>query len=258
MIYIPDFRFDYILPDTVQLLHNDINQTITDLNEENGPISDDRRIGLQRRLADLHEQHITLQIRDTYLQVMVRVNRESGSKLDWTNPWVHLDPWFFDDKSNDQLLEEMVGRHELRKATKLTMRQKNTALRRASKAAEKWYRPQNLTDRYRAINGRLHEVRERKNLDGEIVHDVNPHPVNATRIKYLGEMMSVAGVLRILTNKAAKRGRPSKGDRFRAQVRVGSRVIHLGVYDTPEDRDAAVLNHRLGLGRANPAPNVRG
>lgn len=255
MRYNLDFKFQHHTVEHFDSLRADILKNLGRLNGEGDPpITEEQRPGVERHLALQMSAHVTLQIRDAWLQMFVRVNRENGSKLDWTNPWTHLDIDDFYSKSDEQLLEEMRERYGERQKTKQAKHDTLVARRRLAKAELRWYRPKSINDRYQVIDGRLHEVREQRRTDGTIVRDVNPHPIRSTSVCYRGERISIPGLVSLLTTGLPWTRTPKpKKIRFKAQVRQGSKVVHLGMFDTEHERDAAVLNHRLGLS-ANPAP----
>lgn len=252
MIYIEKFKFKHYIEDEFKPLRADILRTMGLLDGTiDIPITEEQRPGLERHLALQMSAHVTLQLRDAYLQVVTRANG-------WTNPWEEPSFNGFEGVT-DQMLIDFLENHRLTQQTKRKAKHDRTVeARRAAKAASKWHRPKNIAHRYQIIGDKLHEVREQKRLDGEIVREVNPHPVRSTSIHYKGTRTSIAGHIAMMTTGLpAPKGPKPKGKRYRAQVRQGSRVLHLGMYDTQHERDAAVLEYRLGLGSVRP-PNLRG
>lgn len=192
-------------------------------------------------------EHITLQIRDAYLQVITRWNK-------WTNPWEHLDLDYFDERPNEMLLQFLEDHRLRQKAWRKERKAKLAQTQRAIRSVQ-WRRPAALLDRYRVIDGKLHEVRERVSLDGSVAREAAPHPVRSDAIQTRGERIGVAVILDLLGNPPKKTGRPRKGPRYRARLRINGAEVYLGTFDTELDRDAAVLNARLGL---TLPPNLKG
>ena len=146
----------------------------------------------------------------------------------------------------EKLRQNKVTQKAKRAARRADARAAN-AHARAQKHAARWKRPDSFADRYEVVDGRLHEVRESRSPTGQVFREVSPVPINSSTIHFDGERISTSLVINILTGTRPRRGRRPKGERYRAQVRKGSKVVHLGVFDTAYERDAAVLTYRLGL-----------
>lgn len=125
--------------------------------------------------------------------------------------------------------------------------------RREDKVRESAIKKQRTTFLWEKV-GTSFEVR-----DGVLLHVERWHTSNEAgqtvreyvqhcgeRVFYEGRMVS-SSILRwfLLTGQWVKR--IPKPKRYRAVVRSGSRVVHLGYFPTEADRDAAVFAWKLGL-----------
>lgn len=69
------------------------------------------------------------------------------------------------------------------------------------------------------------------------------------RVRFNGRTYRAAVVAHYLTTGEMlhRAPRPAKPPRYKAQVRVGARVLHLGYFASVAERDAAVFAYRLGI-----------
>ena len=69
------------------------------------------------------------------------------------------------------------------------------------------------------------------------------------RVRFGGRTYRAAVVAHYLMTGDLSSGvpRPAKRPRYKAQIRVGARVVHLGYFATADERDAAVFFYRLGV-----------
>lgn len=83
------------------------------------------------------------------------------------------------------------------------------------------------------------------NAAGQTTREYLQQP--GARVSYDGRMVS-ASLLKhyLLTGEWVKRV-PKPRKPYKAQFRKGSRVVYLGLYETIEDRDAAIFAYKLGI-----------
>lgn len=72
------------------------------------------------------------------------------------------------------------------------------------------------------------------------------------RVRYEGRLVSSSRLKHYLqTGQWVSRvPRAKPAPRFKAQIRLGRRVVHIGYFATQEERDAAVFAYRLGIAPA--------
>ncbi len=116
-------------------------------------------------------------------------------------------------------------------------------------------KPGSMHDAYRVVDGQLMQrvvtLYELMNLDG------STYKREVERLVKVGDRVTYEGIgysSRILahylsTGEWVKR--VTKPKRYKAQVRAGKRVIHLGYFDSIAERDAAVFAYRLGVNPKN-------
>jgi hypothetical protein len=221
-----------------------------------------------RRAEEKGPEALTgLRIRDTYLKLK---SGQLGVPLRVVKKEEHLHPraatrigdWSIVDQSEfaqiptSRILEEIKAYRAHVRAEKMEARSKVLAKAREIKQSMIWHRPAKLLDRFVLVGTELHEVRCRT-VDGDYQTDVAPYPVASNTIQHNGQRHTVAYIRWLLSNGAiphrVKGGRPagSGKPRYKAQIRIGSVVKHLGMFDSPEDRDHAVrvakVNLMLGL-----------
>jgi len=204
-----------------------------------------------------------LRIRDTWLKNRSRElgvpfthsTFGSANKKDhgWSGNWDQvIDPEQFAQIPLEQLIADIAAT----RAARAAVRAAETAKKREAKNALIWHRPDKLTDRYRVIDGQLFERRYRLSPEGEQVFETSPHPVRSNTVRFEGERLSLPFVIAWLSHgypvAVPKGRRPGSGrPKYRAQIRLGQQVKHLGMFDTEEERDSAVMaarvNHLLGL-----------
>jgi hypothetical protein len=208
-----------------------------------------------------------LRIRDTYLKILsgqkgVPLQIEKKDPLnpgartrtgDWNKVIGNLqDQQDFEEIPTSELLERIkTFRAETRREW-LNERSEVLAIARRNKAAMVWHRPKLIRERYEVIDGRLHERRYRVSVEGVTEFETSPHPIRSTSVRLEGERLSVPFVVNwLLTTHAEKlksgRKKGSGKPRYKAQIRIGSVVRHLGMFDTPEERDHAVRVARVNL-----------
>lgn len=117
-------------------------------------------------------------------------------------------------------------------------------------------KPQSLNDAFRLINGTLYKrhvarIEAARDADTRYTRDVEHFTVCGARVRFGDRIYNAAAVAQFLLTgdlTCPPKPRSTPRVRYKAQVRQGARVVHLGYFDTPHERDAAVLNYRLGLG----------
>lgn len=158
-------------------------------------------------------------------------------------------------------VEELAADLEAQRLERAAARAKTVEHNRRIKASKVWHRPEKLADRFVLVGDQVHEVRYRDPLDekGEPMErefEVAPYPVRSNTVQYKGKRHTVVQIRNRLSGGAMppRKGGRVKGSgkpRFKAQLRVGSKVHHLGMFDTVEERDHAVrvakVNLMLGL-----------
>jgi hypothetical protein len=207
-----------------------------------------------------------LRIRDTYLKMR---SEQMGVPLvvapkDPKNPraktrigdWSIVDQDLFAQISTSELLGYITELREHEASERAALRSKDAADKRKAKAALIWHRPKLIQERYEVIDGRLHERRYRTTIEGGREFETSPHPVRSTSVRLEGERLSVPFVINWLLTTHPEKLKPGrkKGSgkpRYKAQIRIGSVVKHLGMFDSVEARDHAVrvakVNLMLGL-----------
>jgi len=206
-----------------------------------------------------------LRIRDTWLKirseqlgvplyVVPRKDPNNLSARGRIGDWSIVDQDVFAEIPTSELLAQIKAYRAAQYAIRAESRSTETAKKREAKNALIWHRPEKLTERFTLVGEEVHEVRYRTSLDGERVFETSPYAVRSNTVQHKGKTFTVSMMRRMLSNGqigprpgGRRPGRP----RYRAQIRLGQQVKHLGMFDTAEDRDAAVMaarvNHLLGL-----------
>lgn len=114
--------------------------------------------------------------------------------------------------------------------------------------------PRTIDEAFALVDGRLMRRRvarvEVVQRDGErFSREVEHFDGCGDRVRFGGRIYSAAVVSHYLqTGEIVERvPRAKVAPRFKAQVRDGARVRHLGYYASEEERDAAVFAYRLGI-----------
>ena len=114
--------------------------------------------------------------------------------------------------------------------------------------------PRTIGEAFALVDGRLMRRRvarvEVVQRDGErFTREVEHFAPCGGRVRFGGRVYSAAVVLHYLqTGELVERvPRAKVAPRYRARVRDGARVVHLGYFATVEERDAAVFAYRLGI-----------
>ena len=120
--------------------------------------------------------------------------------------------------------------------------------------APQYVKPSTIENAFVVVNGEL--MRRRVALV-ETVQKDNTRYVReieglipcGDRVRFGDRVLLSKVVMHYLTTgeMLARAPREPKAPRFKAQVRDGARVLHLGYFATREERDAAVFAHRLGI-----------
>lgn len=113
--------------------------------------------------------------------------------------------------------------------------------------------PRTIGDAFVLVDGRLMRRRAARvevvQRDGErFSREVEHFTPCGGRVRFGGRIYSAAVVSHYLqTGEMVQRvPRAKTAQRFKAQVREGARVRHLGYFATVEERDAAIFAYRLG------------
>jgi hypothetical protein len=109
-----------------------------------------------------------------------------------------------------------------------------------------------LKDSFVVSEGRLMRRVVVRQSVGQFASDtVHLEPLGE-RVRFAGRVYRVSHLMHYFkTGEWIKRiSKVKKAPRFKAQVRDGARVLHLGYFATEGERDAAVFAHKLGLGKA--------
>jgi hypothetical protein len=213
-----------------------------------------------------------LRIRDTYLKILsgqkgipLQIEKKDplnpGARTrtgDWVKVIGNLDAQQdFAEIPTSELLERIKTlRADIRRDW-FDKRSEVLAIARRNKAALVWHRPKLIQERYEVIDGRLHERRYRVSVDGVKEFETSPHPIRSTSVRLEGKRESVPFVINWLLTGYPARMKPGpkkrttpradKKPRYKAQIRIGSVVKHLGMFDSPEERDHAVRVARVNL-----------
>ena len=114
--------------------------------------------------------------------------------------------------------------------------------------------PRTIGEAFALVDGRLMRRRvarvEVVQRDGErFTREVEHFAPCGGRVRFGGRVYSAAVVLHYLqTGELVERvPRAKVAPRYRARVRDGARVVHLGYFATVEERDAAIFAYRLGI-----------
>lgn len=114
--------------------------------------------------------------------------------------------------------------------------------------------PRTIGEAFALVDGRLMRRRvarvEVVQRDGErFTREVEHFTPCGGRVRFGGRVYSAAVVAHYLqTGEIVERvPRAKVAPRFKAQVREGARVRHLGYFATVEERDAAIFAYRLGI-----------
>ena len=114
--------------------------------------------------------------------------------------------------------------------------------------------PRTIGEAFALVNGQLMrrtvarvEVAHRDNV--RFTQDLEKLTPCGDRVRFDGRTYRAGVVAHYLkTGELVHRApRSAKPLRYKAQVRAGKRVIHLGYFATVEERDAAVFAYRLGI-----------
>jgi hypothetical protein len=108
-----------------------------------------------------------------------------------------------------------------------------------------------LEDSFIVSEGRLmRRVVVRQSVGQFVSETVHLEPLGE-RVRFAGRVYRVSHLVHYFqTGDWIKRvTKVEKAPRFKAQVRDGARVLHLGYFATEGERDAAVFAHKLGLGK---------
>jgi hypothetical protein len=217
---------------------------------------------IERARQQGHEALTDLRIRDTYLKlksaqmgvplvIAKKDPRNLGAKTR-IGDWSIIDQDDFAQIPTSRILEEIKAYRADVRREKMEARSKVLAIARREREALVWHRPVKLMDRFVLKGTELHEVRCRT-VDGDYQTDVSPYPVASNTIQHNGQRHTVAYIRWMLSNGAIPhrvKGGRVKGSgkpRYKAQIRIGSQVKHLGMFDSPEDRDHAVRVARVNL-----------
>jgi hypothetical protein len=171
--------------------------------------------------------------------------------------WSIVDQSEFAQIPTSRILEEIKAYRADVRAEKMEDRSKVLATARREREALVWHRPKLIQERYEVIDGRLHERRYRTTLEGERVFETSPHPIRSTSVRLEGKRESVPFVINWLLTGYAMKLKPGpkkrttpkedKKPRYKAQIRIGAVVKHLGMFDSVEERDHAVRVARVNL-----------
>jgi hypothetical protein len=223
-----------------------------------------------RRAEEKGPEALTdLRIRDTYLKLK---SGQMGIPLRVVSKKEHLHPraatrigdWDavvdqddFAQRTTAEILEEIKGYRDEVRTKKTEARSKVLAKARAIRESMIWHRPEHLMKRFVLVGDQVHEVRYRDPMDEEgnqleRVFETSPHAVRSNTVQHKGKTYTVAWMRRMLSGGALpyRKGGRVKGSgkpRYKAQIRIGSTVKHLGMFDSPEDRDHAVRVARVNL-----------
>jgi hypothetical protein len=114
--------------------------------------------------------------------------------------------------------------------------------------------PRTIGEAFALVNGQLMrrtmarvEVMQRDNV--RFTREVEKLKLCGDRVRFDGRTYRAAIVAHYLkTGELVNRApRAAKAPRYKAQLRVGARVLHIGYFATAAERDAAVFAHRIGI-----------
>jgi len=220
------------------------------------------RLEGSQALTDLRIRDTWLKIRSEQIGVPLVVAKKDPHNLgarSRVGDWSIVDQDVFAQIPVDELLAQIKAHRADQQATRAAARSTETAKKREAKNALIWHRPEKLTERFVLVGEEVHEVRYRdpvteEGIRLERVFETSPYPVRSNTVQHKGKTFTVSMMRRILSHgQIGPRpgGRRPGKPRYRAQIRLGQQVKHLGMFDTAEDRDAAVMaarvNHLLGL-----------
>jgi len=225
--------------------------------------SEQARLQGSQALTDLRIRDTWLKIRSDQLGVpLYVVPRKDPNNIDARTrigDWSIVDQDTFAEIPTSDLLAQIKAYRAAQYAMRAESRSTETAKKRAAREALIWHRPEKLTERFTLVGEEVHEVRYRdpvteEGIRLERVFETSPYPVRSNTVQHKGKTFTVSMMRRMLSNgQIGPRpgGRRPGKPRYRAQIRLGQQVKHLGMFDTEEGRDSAVLaarvNHLLGL-----------
>lgn len=106
-----------------------------------------------------------------------------------------------------------------------------------------------LDEAFEVSHGRLMRRIVTRHTLGQFAHETVHLAPLGERVRFDGRVYRVSHLLHYFkTGELVNRlPRAAKPQRYKAQVRVGARVVHLGYFVSKVERDAAVFAYRLGI-----------
>lgn len=108
---------------------------------------------------------------------------------------------------------------------------------------------QTLEDAFVVSNGRLMRRMVTQHTLGQFTSETVHFAPTGERVSFAGRVYRATHLMHYLTTGewVLRIDKRVSVKRYKAQVRVGARVLHLGYFATVEERDAAVFAYRLGI-----------
>lgn len=109
--------------------------------------------------------------------------------------------------------------------------------------------PQTLEDAFVVSNGRLMRRLVTRHTLGQFTSETAHLAPTGERVSFAGRTYRATHLIHYLTTGEwiVRIGKRVSVKRYKAQVRAGARVLHLGYFASIEERDAAIFSYRLGI-----------
>ncbi len=122
---------------------------------------------------------------------------------------------------------------------------KQSPIKRVSVKVE----PQTLEDAFVVSEGRLMRRLVTRHTLGQFTSETVHFAPTGERVSFAGRTYRATHLMHYLTTGewVLRIDKRVSVKRYKAQVRDGARVLHLGYFATVEERDAAVFSYRLGI-----------
>lgn len=109
--------------------------------------------------------------------------------------------------------------------------------------------PQTLDEAFAVSNGRLMRRIVTRHTLGQFASETVHLAPTGDRVRFAGRLYRSSHLLHWLQTGqwVTRMSRAKAAPRFKAQVRIGAKVLHLGYFASKEERDAAVFAYKLGI-----------
>ena len=109
--------------------------------------------------------------------------------------------------------------------------------------------PQTLEDAFVVSEGRLMRRMVTRHTLGQFTSETVHFAPTGERVSFAGRVYRATHLMHYLTTGQwiVRIDKRVSVKRYKAQVRIGARVLHLGYFASQEERDAAIFSYRLGI-----------